>query len=55
MAKQRKRREAPVKGPTPPKFRPKQGRSATEKAFIVVGIIIALSMILSLFVVNFPS
>ncbi len=55
MAKQRKRREAPSKGPTPPKFIPKKGRSFSEKAFIVLGILIAISMVLSLFVMNFPS
>lgn len=55
MSKQKKRREAPPKGPTPPKFQPKKGRTFSEKAFIVLGIIIALSMVLSLFVMNFPS
>ncbi len=55
MAKQRKRRDASSKGPTQPKFKPKKGRTFSEKAFIVLGVIIALSMILSLFVMNFPS
>ncbi len=55
MAKQRTRRDLPNKGPTPPKYIPKKGRSFSEKAFIILGIIIALSMVLSLFVMNFPS
>ncbi|MCA9958000.1 MAG: hypothetical protein R3E31_03540 [Chloroflexota bacterium] len=52
MAKQKKRREVTSKGPTQPKFKPKQHRTFSEQAFIVVGILIALSMVLSLFVIN---
>jgi cell division protein FtsL len=39
-------------GKTPPKFQPKRRRSFSEKVFVVLGIIIALSMIVSL-IVNF--
>ncbi|MCB8920837.1 MAG: hypothetical protein H6662_04560 [Ardenticatenaceae bacterium] len=53
MAKQKKRRTSVSKGPTQPKFKPKHGRTFSEKAFIVLGIVIALSMILSLFVLNY--
>lgn len=52
MATQRKRRVPPSKGPSQPKHKIKTGRSTVEKAFIVVGILIALSMILSLFVLR---
>lgn len=54
MAKQKRRREPAPKGPTQPKFQPKKGRTFSEKAFIVLGIIIALSMVLSLFIINYP-
>lgn len=52
MAKERKKREATRKGPTQPKFKPKHHRTFSEQAFIIVGILIALSMVLSLFVLN---
>ncbi len=52
MAKQRKKREPLSKGPTQPKFKPKRNRTFSERAFIILGILIALSMVLSLFVFN---
>lgn len=54
MAKQKKRRETGSKGPTPPKFKPRTTRTFSEKFIIVLGIVIALSMVLSLFVFNTP-
>jgi hypothetical protein len=37
-------------GKTPPKFQPKRRRTMSEKIFMVLGIIIALSMVLALVV-----
>jgi hypothetical protein len=37
-------------GKTPPKFQPKRRRTMSEKIFVVLGIIIALSMVLALVV-----
>ena len=48
----KKKRKPISKGKTKPKFQPKRKRTFSEKAFMVVGIIIALSMILGL-IVNF--
>jgi len=48
MATAKNRRKA--RGKTPPTFQRKRTRSFTEKATIVLGIIIALSMILALVV-----
>lgn len=46
MATGKKRK--PVQGRTPPKFQPKKRKTFSEKVFLVLGIIIALSMIVSL-------
>lgn len=54
MAKQRKKRAGTNKGLTQPKFKPKRKRTFSEKAFLVLGILIAISMVLSLFAINFP-
>lgn len=54
MAKQRRKRKNQGSGPTQPKFKPKRSRSVSEKVFLVLGILIALSMVLSLFVMNIP-
>jgi len=51
MAQNRKRKRV-AKGKTPPKFQPKRRKTFSEKAFIVMGVIIALSMIAAL-IVNF--
>jgi len=51
MAAARKKRKSKAKGiKTPPTFQKRRNRSFTEKATIVLGIIIALSMILALVV-----
>lgn len=39
-------------GKTPPKFQPKRRKTMSEKVFVALGIVIALSMIVSL-IVNF--
>lgn len=39
-------------GKTPPKFQPKRRKTMSEKVFVALGIVIALSMIISL-IVNF--
>lgn len=49
MAEKKKKRAT---GKTPPKFQPKRRRTMSEKIFVILGIIIALSMIVSL-IVNF--
>jgi hypothetical protein len=55
MAKRRKRRKSGSNsGPTKPKFQYSQGRSFSQKVFLVLGILIAVSMVLSLFVMNAP-
>ncbi|MCP4425134.1 MAG: hypothetical protein GY803_11620 [Chloroflexi bacterium] len=51
MAQNKKRKPA-AKGKTPPKFQPKRRKTFSEKVFVVLGILIALSMIVSL-IVNF--
>ena len=48
MAEKKKK----VTGKTPPKFQPKRRKTFSEKVFVALGIIIALSMIVSL-IVNF--
>lgn len=47
-----KRRKPTSKGKTQPKFQPKRRKTFSERVFVVLGIIIALSMIVSL-IVNF--
>jgi len=47
-----KKRTLPPKGKTKPKFQHKRAKTFSEKVFIVMGILIALSMIASL-IVNF--
>ncbi len=49
---QNKRRKPVSKGKTAPKFQPKKRKTFSEKVFVVLGVIIALSMIVSL-IVNF--
>jgi cell division protein FtsL len=49
MATPKKRRPKP-KGKTPPSFQRKKSRSFSEKAIMILGIIIALSMVLALVV-----
>ena len=36
-------------GKTPPRFQPKRRRTFSEKVFMILGIIIALSMVIALF------
>jgi cell division protein FtsL len=50
MATAKKRRKPRAKGKTPPTFQRKRKRSFSEKAILVLGIIIAVSMILALVV-----
>jgi cell division protein FtsL len=50
MANSRKRRQAKTKGKTAPTFQRKRRRTFSEKATIVLGILIALSMVLALVV-----
>ncbi len=50
MTTNNKRRKPKSKGKTAPTFQKKRNRTFTEKATIVLGIIIALSMILALVV-----
>lgn len=51
MAAARKKRKSRQKGiKTPPTFKKRRNRTFTEKATIVLGIIIALSMVLALVV-----
>ena len=47
-----KRKKTVARGKTPPKFQPKRKKTFSEKVFVVLGIIIALSMLVSL-IVNF--
>ncbi len=51
MAQNKKRKPA-AKGKTQPKFQPKRRKTFSEKVFMVMGVIIALSMIAAL-IVNF--
>jgi cell division protein FtsL len=50
MATSKKRRQSKPKGKTAPTFQRKRKRSFSEKAIMVLGIIIALSMVLALVV-----
>jgi len=54
MATTRKRRSLKPKGKTAPTFQRKRRKTFSEKATIVLGIVIALSMVLAL-VVNIGS
>jgi len=48
MTNIRKRRKPKPKGKKPPTFQRKKRRSFSEKAMIVLGVIIALSMVIAL-------
>ena len=45
---QAKKRKPVSKGKTPPKFQPKRKKTFSEKTMVVLGLIIALSMIVAL-------
>ncbi len=49
---QAKKRKPVSRGKTPPKFQHKRRKTFSEKVIIVLGIVIALSMVVSL-IVNF--
>ena len=49
MATTTKRRKPKSKGKTPPVFQKKRRRTFSEKVFMILGILIAISMVLALF------